>query len=203
MNPREVREWFRAAPDVCWSEAFVGARPRLPSGKEQNNNTKGKEAKAMRKSNPRVVGLDLHPDSFAGGPLAGPDPARARVLSTSTRADLKELEQWAARQINNTAPMTGGTGRRERVLSSVPSRNRRRGGTRGGRSQATPHQGSSRRGARARRTTGGNARRSIRIQDLTKAVMARRAFGLAEERLVLLEATWHIADTDDRPRAVS
>src|SRR4030095_8229253 len=42
---------------------------------------------------------------------------------------------------------------------------------------------------------------SIRIQDLTKVVMARRRLGLAEERLVPFEATGNIADPDDRPRA--
>ena len=52
----------------------------------------------MNKSNPRVVGLDVHPDSFAGAILAGRDPASARVLSTSTRVDLQELENWAERQ---------------------------------------------------------------------------------------------------------
>lgn len=53
----------------------------------------------MSKSNhQRVVGLDVHPDSFAGAILAGRDPARARVLRTSTRVELKELEGWAARQ---------------------------------------------------------------------------------------------------------
>jgi hypothetical protein len=42
---------------------------------------------------------------------------------------------------------------------------------------------------------------SIRIQDLTKVVMARRRLGLAEERLVPFEATGNVADADDRPRA--
>lgn len=51
----------------------------------------------MSKSNQRVVGLDVHPDSFAGAILAGRDPARARVLGTSTRVDLKQLEPWAER----------------------------------------------------------------------------------------------------------
>ena len=41
---------------------------------------------------------------------------------------------------------------------------------------------------------------SIRIQDLTKVVMARRRLGLAEERLVPFEATGNVADADDRPR---
>jgi hypothetical protein len=52
----------------------------------------------MSKSNQRVVGLDAHPDSFAGAILAGRDPASARVLSTSTRVTLKELEALATRQ---------------------------------------------------------------------------------------------------------
>jgi hypothetical protein len=43
---------------------------------------------------------------------------------------------------------------------------------------------------------------SIRIQDLTKVVMARRRLGLAEERLVPFEAIRHIAYTDDRPDAL-
>jgi hypothetical protein len=42
---------------------------------------------------------------------------------------------------------------------------------------------------------------SIRIQDLTKIVMARGRLGLAEERLVPFEATGNVADADDRPRA--
>ena len=51
----------------------------------------------MKQSNTRIVGLDVHPDSFAGAILAGRDPASARVLSTSTRVELKELERWAER----------------------------------------------------------------------------------------------------------
>ena len=52
----------------------------------------------MKKRNPRVVGLDVHPDNFAGAILAGRDPATAQVLRTSTRVDLRELERWAERQ---------------------------------------------------------------------------------------------------------
>ncbi len=51
----------------------------------------------MNKSNSRVVGLDVHPDSFAGAILEGSDPARAKVLSSSTRVGLEELEPWATR----------------------------------------------------------------------------------------------------------
>ena len=43
---------------------------------------------------------------------------------------------------------------------------------------------------------------SIRIQDLTKVVMARRRFRLAEERLVPFEARGHVSHPDDRPRAL-
>jgi hypothetical protein len=42
---------------------------------------------------------------------------------------------------------------------------------------------------------------SIRIQDLTKVVMARSRFRLAEERLVPFEAAGNIAYADDRPYA--
>ena len=42
---------------------------------------------------------------------------------------------------------------------------------------------------------------SIRVQNLTKVVMAGRRLGLAEERLVPFEATGNVADADDRPRA--
>jgi len=42
---------------------------------------------------------------------------------------------------------------------------------------------------------------SIRIQDLTKVVMLRRRRGLAEERLVPIEAAGNVAYADDRPRA--
>lgn len=52
----------------------------------------------MSKSNQRIVGLDVHPDSFAGAILVGRDPARARILSSSTRVELQELEAWAQRQ---------------------------------------------------------------------------------------------------------
>ena len=52
----------------------------------------------MSKSNQRVVGLDVHPDSFAGAILAGRDPGTAQVVHSSTRVDLPALERWAERQ---------------------------------------------------------------------------------------------------------
>jgi hypothetical protein len=51
----------------------------------------------MTKNKGRVVGLDVHPDSFAGAVVEGSDPAHARVLSSSTRVELEQLEQWALR----------------------------------------------------------------------------------------------------------
>src|SRR5882762_6288348 len=42
---------------------------------------------------------------------------------------------------------------------------------------------------------------SVRIQDLTKVVMARSRLGLAEERLVPFEAVANVAYADDRPCA--
>ena len=54
--------------------------------------------KMRTESSPRVIGLDVHPDSFAGAILEGRDPATARVVHSSTRVDLAQLEQWASRQ---------------------------------------------------------------------------------------------------------
>ena len=51
----------------------------------------------MTKNRGRVIGLDVHPDSFAGAVVEGSDPASAQVLSTSTRVELERLEQWALR----------------------------------------------------------------------------------------------------------
>ncbi len=50
----------------------------------------------MELSKSRIVGLDVHPDSFAGALLEGNDPWRARVVRTSTRVALPLLEKWAA-----------------------------------------------------------------------------------------------------------
>ena len=44
-----------------------------------------------------VVGLDVHPDTFAGAILRGRDPATAKVEHTSTRVPLAQLEAWALR----------------------------------------------------------------------------------------------------------
>ncbi len=44
-----------------------------------------------------VVGLDGHPDTFAGAILRGRDPATAKVAHSSTRAPLDQLEAWTLR----------------------------------------------------------------------------------------------------------
>ena len=54
----------------------------------------------MNRSNnsQRVIGLDVHPDSFAGAILLkGKNAASARVVSTSRRVELPQLEKWAQR----------------------------------------------------------------------------------------------------------
>ncbi len=49
------------------------------------------------KSNGRVLGLDVHPDSFAGAILEGRDPGTAKVVGSSTRVELRDLEAWVKR----------------------------------------------------------------------------------------------------------
>src|SRR5258705_11627464 len=51
----------------------------------------------MSKKRGRVVGLDVHPDSFAGAVVEGGDAASAQVMGSSTRVELEQLEQWALR----------------------------------------------------------------------------------------------------------
>jgi transposase len=52
----------------------------------------------MKNREGRVVGLDIHPDTFAGGILEGTDPASAKIIHSSTRVGLAQLECWALRQ---------------------------------------------------------------------------------------------------------
>jgi transposase len=49
----------------------------------------------MKNREGRVVGLDIHPDSFAGGILEGKEPASAKIIHSSTRVGLAQLESWA------------------------------------------------------------------------------------------------------------
>src|SRR5437660_7123924 len=96
MNPRGGATAFTPCSPGCLRLRYSsGARPRLPSSKQHR---KRKEAKKMRRSNQdRIVGLDVHPDSFAGAILQGMNPWKARVVSTSTRVALPLLEKWALR----------------------------------------------------------------------------------------------------------
>ena len=63
----------------------------------------------MTKKRGRVVGLDVHPDSFAGAVVEGSDAANAQVLSTSTRVELERLEQWALRHTREEDTRTART----------------------------------------------------------------------------------------------
>ena len=51
----------------------------------------------MTKNKGRVVGLDVHPDSFAGAVVEGRDPANAVVSSTSTRVAILKLTKYGKR----------------------------------------------------------------------------------------------------------
>lgn len=84
--------------------AFWGIRrsPAAPSVQQEQQHNKERKAKKMRTSKSRIVGLDVHPDSFAGAILEGSDPWKARVVSTSTRVALPQLEKWATRHTDKT-----------------------------------------------------------------------------------------------------
>ena len=53
-------------------------------------------SKTLRRAG-AVVGLDVHPDTFAGAVLSGRDPATAKVEHSSTRVPLDQLEAWVLR----------------------------------------------------------------------------------------------------------
>lgn len=46
---------------------------------------------------PRVVGLDIHPDSFTASLVQGPTPLAAVVLKTFNKVPIAQLQDWAAR----------------------------------------------------------------------------------------------------------
>jgi transposase len=69
-----------------------------PASKQEHKEKKGTKKMNQSNNSQRVIGLDVHPDSFAGAILLiGKDPASARVLSTSRRVELPQLEKWAQR----------------------------------------------------------------------------------------------------------
>jgi hypothetical protein len=45
----------------------------------------------------RVIGLDIHPDTFAAAILHGRDPLKARIVHSVTRQPLDGLCAWATR----------------------------------------------------------------------------------------------------------
>jgi hypothetical protein len=92
----EVQSLEAMQPRMSAFEVFVGS-PAAPSVQQTTSTHRRKEAKKMKTSNSRIVGLDVHPDSFAGAILEGADPCKARVVSTSRRVALPLLEKWAQR----------------------------------------------------------------------------------------------------------
>ena len=66
-----------------------------PPNQKQSDNPSSK--KQPLPAHARVIGLDMHPDSFAAAILAGRDPLGARVAHSVTGQPLSALETWAAR----------------------------------------------------------------------------------------------------------
>lgn len=50
-------------------------------------------------SQPRVVGLDMHPDIFTAAILSGPDPASAQVEKIADKVSNDHLESWMKRNL--------------------------------------------------------------------------------------------------------
>lgn len=44
---------------------------------------------------PRVIGLDVHPDSFTAAIVAGPTPAAAQIVKVYNKVPIKQLSSWA------------------------------------------------------------------------------------------------------------
>src|SRR5437660_10992919 len=99
MNPHGVSQLKRVAQlrmSAC--DTRVRQKPATPCVEIVKHKTINlKRSNIMIKKRGRVIGLDVHPDSFAGAVVEGSDPASAQVLSTSTRVELERLEQWALR----------------------------------------------------------------------------------------------------------
>src|SRR5437016_373972 len=100
MNPHGVSEQLNLEKlsSGCLRVERVRQKPVTPCVEIVKHKTINlKRSNIMNKKRGRVVGLDVHPDSFAGAVVKGSDPASAVVLSTSTRVELERLEQWALR----------------------------------------------------------------------------------------------------------
>ncbi len=82
----------------------------------------------MKRSNAdRIVGLDVHLDSFAGAILEGRDPWKARVVSTSSRVALPVLEKWALRhtRAESDCLVLEASGNASAVAERLPGLNRK------------------------------------------------------------------------------
>jgi transposase len=64
---------------------------------KNTNHPRAKQPSTAPSTGPRVVGLDVHPDSFAAAILQGRDPLQARVVHSITKQPLAALGPWAAR----------------------------------------------------------------------------------------------------------
>src|SRR5213595_867695 len=95
MNPHGVSQ-AQLRMSAC-KESSSEAGHALGREREAKNKQPKQRSNIMTKNKARVGGLDVHPDSFAGAVVEGSDPAQARVLSSSTRVELEQLEQWALR----------------------------------------------------------------------------------------------------------
>src|SRR5207302_7743667 len=100
MNPHGVSDQLNLEKlsSGCLRVERVRQKPATPCVETRSiKQSTLRRSNIMTKNKGRVVGLDVHPDSFAGAVVEGSDPAQARVLSTSTRVQLEQLERWALR----------------------------------------------------------------------------------------------------------
>src|SRR4051812_28464321 len=123
MNPHGAGQLAGEPGSECLRGKRVRQKPVTPcvEGKKQTNNHGGNNIMASKRG--RVIGLDVHPDSFAGAIMEGSDPARARVVSTSTRVELEQLEQWAERHARSEDVLGFGS-QRERVCGRATTAGR-------------------------------------------------------------------------------
>src|SRR4051795_1534360 len=97
MNPHGVSQLYLVKlSSGCLRVKRVRQKPATPCVERVKHNNQPRR-NIMTKNKGRVVGLDVHPDSFAGAVVQGRDPASAMVLRTSTRVELERLEEWARR----------------------------------------------------------------------------------------------------------
>ena len=77
--------------------AFCSSTKTPMTSPNQKQSDRHKTCKQPPDARARVIGLDVHPDSFAAAILAGRDPLTARVTHSVTGAPLGALEAWALR----------------------------------------------------------------------------------------------------------